>query len=117
MKTREELLNSLGKSNGYYDQLQIFQATDVTYTKQEVRQVLSAPTKEQLKCDYCHAPFLDLSGKTEDELDQFDPDGAYCGLGKDSTITYGSPGDGFDGQGRDAKINFCPMCGRKLGDE
>jgi hypothetical protein len=111
MKTREELLNEMNKFR------RTLTSGQSKVLKSGLHQILSAPTEDQLKCDYCHAPFLDLSGKTEDEFDQFDPDGAYCGLDKDSMITYGSPGDGFDGQDRNTKINYCPMCGRKLGDE
>ncbi|QYH53681.1 hypothetical protein [Liquorilactobacillus nagelii] len=98
MKTRSDLLANLGELNGYYDQLQIFQATDVTYTQQEVRQILAAPTEEQMKCGFCHAP---LSGREWSKLE-------YCNeLRKHSNLC----GDVL------IYVNFCQFCGRKLGDE
>lgn len=34
-----------------------------------VDDILQAPTQEQLDCQYCHKPFLDISGVAADELD------------------------------------------------
>jgi hypothetical protein len=108
MKTREELLANLGKLNGYYDQLQIFQATDVTYTRQEVRQILSAPTKEQLKCEYCHGK-ADLNDTANSDF-QLNIDTAENEI--DVTYDFESGNDYCN-----FPIHYCPMCGRKLGDE
>ena len=68
------------------------------------------------KCRFCeHGD--DLSGIPDEEIDMKDM--AYCYIGVNqkrvsSFLVYGSPGDGYDGQSNEAKINYCPMCGRKL---
>jgi hypothetical protein len=104
LKTREELLTNLGELNGYYDQLRIFQATDVTYTQQEVQKILNAPTEEQMKCKFCYKPFIPLYSETD----------TASGLIEEHKV-FGVYADGKKLIG--LKFSFCPMCGRKLGDE
>jgi hypothetical protein len=68
------------------------------------------------KCRFCeHGD--DLSGIPNELIDTNDM--AYCYIGSPRIqgsyfLNYGSPGDGYDGQDYQAKINYCPMCGRKL---
>lgn len=112
MKTREELLNQLGQLEGYFDELEIFQVLAKDYSADAVDRILSAPTQKQLDCPYCHEPFLDLSGQSVDEMF---PEDAYCNFEKDG-LNYGS-GEFEDGSDKTIHVNFCPMCGRKLGDE
>lgn len=68
------------------------------------------------KCEFCTHE-LDLSGLPDGEVDGKDM--AYCYIWfhrqRDSfLLEYGSPGDGYDGQSNQVKINYCPVCGRKL---
>lgn len=72
-------------------------------------------TKEQADCPYCHDPFLDFSGLTDDELDWKQE--AFCSVDENRHIFYGSFGDGYDGESKTIIINYCPMCGRKLGED
>lgn len=83
--------------------------------KQDVYDILNAETKEQNKCKYCHEPFLDLSEKTDDQIDWEYL--AYCSLDENRNLVYGSLDDGYEGQSAETLINYCPMCGRRLSDE
>lgn len=88
MKTREELLN-LVKSNGV-----IYAINNV-----DIRDLLSAPTQEQLDCQYCHEHEFIVEGFDlnvniyRNEL--------FVRSENEVTTDY---------------IKYCPMCGRKLGD-
>ena len=69
--------------------------------------------EKQQECRYCHEPFLDLSGKTECEVD--DDDSAYCGTDNYGNLEYGASFDsGCVNKSEYAKIKYCPMCGRRL---
>ena len=70
-------------------------------------------TKEQQKCKYCHDPFLDFSGRTNDEVDL--DESAYCGTDDRGNLEFGAYFDsGCASKIETANINYCPMCGRKL---
>ena len=81
----------------------------VTFVEEHKKVVL---TKEQADCPYCHDPFLDFSGLTDDELDWKQE--AFCSVDENRHINYGSFGDGYDGESKTIIINYCPMCGRDL---
>ncbi|MFT8725404.1 hypothetical protein [Liquorilactobacillus nagelii] len=105
MKTREELFNriwQMGLGNGTIDD-------------DEIQGILNLPTQEQLDCPYCHDPFLDLSGVADDELDTGGD--SYCSIDENGNMIYGSFSEGYDVSCNEMPIKFCPMCGRKLGDE
>lgn len=106
MKTREELLKE-------FEPIPEGSLTiSSSGIKAEVKKILSAPTKEQMECPYCHEPFLDLSGQSVDEMF---PEAAYCNFEKDG-LNYGA-GEFEDGDDRTVHVNFCPICGRKQGDD
>lgn len=70
--------------------------------------------KKQESCRYCHEPFLDLSGKADYEIYE---DDAYCGMDDKGILEFGASFDsGCLGADKIVSINYCPMCGRKLGD-
>jgi uncharacterized protein with PIN domain len=110
MKTREELLDRYENE----PTASKFSKSDkvLHFTPKELKEVLSVPTEQQMKCKYCHEPFLDLSGQSVDEMF---PEDAYCNFEKDG-LNYGA-GEFEDGNDKTIHVNFCPMCGRKLGDE
>lgn len=68
----------------------------------------------QKRCKYCHEPFLDFSGRTDDEVDL--EDAAYCGTDDEGNLEFGASFDsGWENKSEAVNINYCPMCGRKLG--
>ena len=70
--------------------------------------------KNQKSCQYCHDPFLDLSGKANYEIDE---DEAYCGIYDKGILGFGISSDfGFVSTDKEVNINYCPMCGRKLSE-
>jgi len=73
-------------------------------------------TEKQKTCQYCHNPFLDLSGRPDYEVDL--DGGAYCGTDDEGILEFGAS---FDSGGlikyERVNINYCPMCGRKLWKE
>jgi hypothetical protein len=92
MKTREELLNEMDKFR------RTLTSGQSKVLKSGLHQILSAPTEEQMKFGFCHAP---LSGREWSKLE-------YCNeLRKHSNLC----GDVL------IYVNFCQFCGRKLGDE
>lgn len=102
MKTREELLNSVKYNR-------------VIINGVDIRDLLSAPTHEQLDCPYCHEPFRSLAsfrvknGRQEvynlrvTSFDGFSNDQ----LDYDAIKNYQPYGD-F------RKFDYCPMCGYRL---
>ncbi|KRL36603.1 hypothetical protein FD20_GL001144 [Liquorilactobacillus uvarum DSM 19971] len=83
--------------------------------------ILETPTEEQLKCEYCH-PYLrdqlinhmEMSGVLGKEIRL--NDGIADSL-LINTKTNEIMDDDYELGDETAKINFCPMCGRKFGDE
>ncbi|WNW16712.1 hypothetical protein [Lactiplantibacillus plantarum] len=72
--------------------------------------------EKQEACQYCHYPFLDLSGKTDYEIDLEDK--AYCGTDDKGILEFGASFDsGCLSKDETVNINYCPMCGRKLSEE
>ncbi|OBU97835.1 hypothetical protein A7B51_00225 [Lentilactobacillus parabuchneri] len=70
----------------------------------------------QQRCKYCHEPFLDFSGRTDYEIDLDDT--AYCGTDDEGNLEFGAYFDsGCASKIEAVKINYCPMCGRKLVEE
>lgn len=106
MKTREELLSEMNKFS------RTLTSGQSKVLKSGLHLILSAPTKAQMECPYCHEPFLDLSGQSVDEMF---PEEAYCNFEKDG-LNYGA-GEFEDGDDKTVHVNFCPICGRKVGDE
>lgn len=79
-------------------------ADSMIYSEQLVKAILSAPTEEQMKCKYCHEPFIPLYSETDTAngvIEQHKVFGVYA--------------DGKKLVG--LKFPYCPHCGRKLGDE
>lgn len=73
-------------------------------------------TEKQKMCQYCHYPFLDLSGRTDYEVDLADE--AYCGTDDKGLLEFGASFDsGCLSADKVVNINYCPMCGRKLTGE
>ena len=71
-------------------------------------------TKEQEECKYCHTPFVDFSGK---DIPDFG-DGVYCDMDDEGNLEWGASYDsGCLGDQEDVVVNYCPFCGRKLGDK
>lgn len=98
MKTREELLK-----NGHN-----LDANSMIYGKRLVQAIISAPTEEQIKCQYCHGgrKAKPIVADSSDFL-TFDKSGIVA-FGNDGSVTTDEDYERF---------MFCPMCGRKLGDE
>lgn len=71
--------------------------------------------EKQANCPYCHDPFLDISGLTDYEIDWKQE--AFCSVDENMHIIYGSFGNGYGGESKITLINYCPMCGRKLGED
>lgn len=69
--------------------------------KQDVYDILSAETKEQQKCEYCHEPYNIFKG------------GDRVGFWFNSHNQLCSPYD----DAPNVLVNYCPMCGRKFGDD
>lgn len=78
MKTREELIKMLGTETQVGLSAQGITVFDKSYSFQELDEILSAPTEEQMKCQYCYPEYPSMDYQ---------------------------------------KFNYCPHCGRKLGDE
>lgn len=107
MKTREELLNQLGQLEGYFDELEIFQVLAKDYSADAVDRILSAPTQAQLDCPYCHkGKHVYICENTYLEITPGET--RVC---KKRVIDY------EEWQIGAVKFDYCPMCGRKLGDE
>lgn len=98
MKTREELLK-----HGYN-----LDANSMIYGKRLVQAIISAPTEEQIKCQYCHGErkAKPIVADSSDFL-AFDKSGIVA-FGNDGSVTTGE---------NYTKFRYCPMCARKLGDE
>lgn len=70
-------------------------------------------TEEQRNCKYCHYPFLDLSGRTDYEIDLEDV--AYCWTDNEGNLEFGASFDSnCVSKSESVNINYCPKCGRKL---
>lgn len=94
MKTREELLNMVKSSR-------------VIINNVDIRDLLSAPTQEQLDCPYCHkGKHVYICENTYLEITPGET--RVC---KKRVIDY------EEWQIGAVKFDYCPMCGRKLGDE
>ena len=63
--------------------------------------ILETPTEEQQKCEYCHEPYNVFKG------------GDRVGFWFNSHNQLRSPYD----DAPNVLVNYCPMCGRKLGDD
>lgn len=98
MKTREELL----KRGHNLD------ANSMIYGKRLVKAILSAPTEEQMKCKYCHGG-REAKPIVADKSD-------FLAFDKNGIVAFGNDGSVTTGENY-TKIKYCPMCGRKLGDE
>lgn len=108
MKTREELLDQLGQLEGYFDELEIFQVLNKNYSADAVDRILAAPTQKQLNCQYCHKEkTINLSETCHLEI----------ASPRDLNLIERRSFDYGDWQTGTTKINYCPMCARKLGDE
>ncbi|MBS0977447.1 hypothetical protein [Levilactobacillus brevis] len=71
--------------------------------------------KNQESCKYCHTPFLDLSGKTDYEIELEDK--AYCGTDDKGILEFGASCEsGCLSKDETVNINYCPMCGRRLSE-
>lgn len=71
--------------------------------------------KNQESCRYCHDPFLDLSGRTDYEIDL--EDDVYCGTDDRGNLEFGASFDsGCLSKDLTVNINYCPMCGRRLSE-
>ncbi|KRL39899.1 hypothetical protein FD45_GL000075 [Liquorilactobacillus nagelii DSM 13675] len=115
MKTREELLDRYENE----PTANKFSKSDkvLHFTPKELKEVLSAPTEEQMKCEYCHEPFGNLAsfrvkGGRQEVYNLSVPsfDGLSNGqLDYDCAHAYQPYGD-F------RKFDYCPMCARKLGE-
>lgn len=68
-----------------------------------VKEILQAPTQKQLDCPYCNEPFKALY--SESDITYGIIDHKVYGVYADSEKLTG------------LKFTFCPMCGRKLGDD
>lgn len=101
MKTREELLANTWKPD-----------EDVNIGSYVIRQgklgkILNAPTEKQLDCPYCHN-----DPKQADLLKKYTDDNMYIVYLKSNTLNLEAAGLRVS-----EKVKFCPVCGRKLGDE
>lgn len=102
LKTREELLNEMDKFRW------TLTSGQSKVLKSGLHQILAAPTEKQTKCEYCHKEkAIKLSENYYLEIAP--PDDANL-VGKRSF-------DYRDWQIGTTKFNYCPHCGRKLGDE
>lgn len=62
-----------------------------------------------MKCEYCYGAKPLKIGETDDKgIDICYPN---------ELLVYGYDIHGFGSNGLSVKINYCPMCGRKLGKE
>lgn len=98
MKTREELLKS-GHS---------LDTDSIIYSERLVKAILSAPTEEQIKCQYCHG------GRKAKPIVADSSD--FLAFDKSGIVAFGNDGSVTTGENY-TKIKYCPMCARKLGDE
>ncbi|MFT9003165.1 MAG: hypothetical protein ABF991_00485 [Liquorilactobacillus hordei] len=58
---------------------------------------------EQQQCEYCHAkPIIDVLYQ-----------GAFLAFDEDGVVAFGNDGSVTTSE-HYARINYCPMCGRKL---
>lgn len=112
MKNREELLRNVGQERFYFerDSLGEHPILEKRYilNRQELQQILSAPTKAQMECPYCHG------GREAKPVIETSSD--FLAFDKNGTLAFGNDGSveifaGF------TKLRYCPICGRKLGDE
>lgn len=60
-------------------------------------------------CDYCDKAMAIVIGKTDDQ--------GICIKYPNKLHTYGYDVHGTGSNGLTVKINYCPMCGRKLNDK
>lgn len=104
--TREELIKSCGQS-GHVDE-NFKQHDFFKIEKSKFKDILSAETEEQQKCEYCHGgrnakPIIDNSSN-------------FLAFDKNGIVVFGNDGSVTTGEDYE-RFMFCPMCGRKLGDE
>ena len=109
MKTREELLKELDESETIASKSSFL---DDWNTQRKigidgVKDILQAPTQEQLDCPYCHN-----DPKQADLLKKYTDDNMYIVYLKSNTLNLEAAGLRVS-----EKVKFCPVCGRKLGDE
>lgn len=115
MKTREKLLDEYGEEPTAIKHSKSDKV--LHFTPKELKEVLSAPTEEQIKCEYCHEPFYDLvsfrvKGGRQEEYNLLVP--SFDGLNNEHDYDYAHT---YQPYGDFRKFTYCPMCGRKLGDE
>lgn len=99
MATREELPEHI-----FYKMKTIGNDEEYLYRpleKQDIYDNLSAETKEQQKCEYCHEPYDIFKG------------GDRVGFWFNSHNQLCSPYD----DAPNVSVSYCPMCGRKLGND
>ena len=98
MKTREELIVASIKE----PTAQKYSRSDsvVTFTKSDFGRMLSAPTEEQRKCEYCHEPCKALYSESD----------ATYGLIDHKVFGVYADDEKLTG----LKFPYCPQCGRKL---
>jgi uncharacterized protein with PIN domain len=97
MKTREELLKEFEEE----PTAKKFSKSDkvIHFTPEELQQILSAPTKAQMECPYCH----DELGVPKSRKEYVhDVKAIGKGVYKESYLN---------------DIKHCDVCGRKFGDE
>lgn len=102
MGTREKLLERI-----FYKMVMIGDEDEYLYRpleKQDVYDILSAETKEQQKCEYCHkGKHIELCN---DSYLEMVPDETRICKKRDFDYEEWRLGT--------VKFSFCPMCGRKL---
>lgn len=100
--TREELLKEMDKFRR-----QMLTPEQSKIVKLGVDDILQVPTQEQLDCPYCHN-----DPKQADLLKKYTDDNMYIVYLKSSTLNLEAAG-----LRTSKKVNYCPICGRRLNDE
>ena len=89
-----------------------FQIISIETLKKRLCKVLKGEEKMK-KCDFCDLGRALVNGKTNDygiSINYLSHIGYHL-------VAYGYDVHGADSNGLAVKINYCPICGRKLGDE